>query len=183
MRVAAPFATTFVLWLLGLGSSILFLKRARSYIRQSRYLTAAVCMAVGGIMGGIFISSSHSPASAAMKSNIPVGEAKGANPGRVVWAHDSTATHWGGLGDGHWWESNHTNQAVVDQMLSRTLRALSGKADDAAAWDTLFRYFNRNFSKSHPGQRQCYRYSSIPQIISIGITRILVDSRLQSSPS
>lgn len=143
MRVAAPFATTFVLWILGLGSSILFLKRARSYIRQSRYLTAAVCMAVGGIMGGILISSSHSPASATMQNNNPVGEAKGANPGRVVWVHDSTATNWAGLGDGHWWESYHTNQAVVDQMLSRTLRALSGKADDAAAWDTLFRYFNR----------------------------------------
>jgi hypothetical protein len=142
MRVAAPLASTFVIWLLGLGTSLLFLKKARAYFLRSRYLTAATCLAIGAIMGGIFISTPHSPASAAVQANAPIGEAKGANPGRVVWVHDSTVSNWKGLGDGHWWESNHTFQTVVDQMLSRSLRSLGNEKTDSAAWDTLFRYFN-----------------------------------------
>ena len=96
----------------------------------------------------------HSPTYAAIKANAPLGEAKGANPGRVVWVHDSTVSNWNGLGDGHWWESNHTNQAVVDQMMSRTLRALSGKADDAIAWDTLFRYYNYAHGRGNADMRR-----------------------------
>jgi hypothetical protein len=151
MRVAAPLASTFVLWLLGIGSSILFIKRARVFFRQSRYMTAVVCIVLAGIVGGIFLSSAHSSATAATKANTPVGEAKGANPGRVVWVHDSTATRWLGLGDGHWWESNHTDQTVVDRMMSRSLRALSGKSSDAASWDTLFRYYNITHGRGSHG--------------------------------
>ncbi len=151
MRVAAPLASTFVLWLLGLGTTLLFFKKARAYFRRSQYLTALICMAVGGIMGGIFISMPHSSARAATKANAPVGDARGANPGRVVWVHDSAVSNWKGLGDGHWWESNHTNQVVVDQMMSRSIRALSGKTDDTAAWDTLFRYFNLTHGRGNAG--------------------------------
>ena len=151
MRVAAPLASTFFVWLLGLGSSFLFLKRARAYMQRSRFVTAAVCLAIGAVVGGIVISTPHSNSFAADSVNAPLGEAKGANPGRVVWVHDSSVSHWQGLGDGHWWESTHTNQTVVDRMLSRMLRELSGKADDAAAWDTLFRYYNRVHGRGNSG--------------------------------
>jgi uncharacterized protein (DUF362 family) len=142
MRVAAPMASTFFLWVIGVGTSLLFIKRVRSSLAKSRYLTAAICIVAGGIVGGIIISLPNPPIFAATKANTPIGTAKGVHPGRVVWVHDSTATNWAGLGDGHWWQSNHTNQTVVDQMMSRTLRELSGKSDDASAWDTLFRYYN-----------------------------------------
>ena len=142
MRVAAPLASTFVLWLLGLGTSFLFLKRARAYLRQSRFVMAAAAITAGGITGGIFLSMPHSRAHATVIANAPVGIAKGANPGRVVWVHDSSVSDWAGPGNGHWWLNDHTKQAVVDRMLSQTLQALSGKTTDSAAWDTLFRYFN-----------------------------------------
>jgi hypothetical protein len=151
MRVAAPLASTFVLWLLGIGTSFLLLKRARAYFRQSRYLIAMAFIAVAGITGGILISSPRSPVFAALKTVAPVGEAKGANPGRVVWVHDSNSTNWGGLGDGHWWENSHTNQTVVDQMMSRSLRSLGGMTSDATAWDTLFRYFNVTHGRGNNG--------------------------------
>ena len=151
MRVAAPLASTFVIWLLGLGTSLLFIKKARAYFLRSRYLTAGTCLAIGAIMGGIFISTPHSPASAAVQANAPIGEAKGANPGRVVWVHDSTVSNWKGLGDGHWWESNHTFQTVVDQMMSRSVRSLAGEKTDSAAWDTLFRYFNVTHGRGSVG--------------------------------
>ena len=50
--------------------------------------------------------------------NLPIGVGKGIHPGRVVWAHDPNATNWEGPGQGHWWEGSHTNQAVVDRMMS-----------------------------------------------------------------
>ena len=151
MRVAAPVASTFVLWLLGIGTSYLFLKKACAYIRRLRFFMAAAAIAAGGITGGILISMPHSSAHAAVTPNAPIGVAKGANPGRVVWVHDSSVSDWTGVGDGHWWLNNHTKQAIVDQMMSQTLCALSGKTNDTAAWDTLFRYFNSTHGHGSQG--------------------------------
>lgn len=155
MRVAAPLASTFVLWVLGIGSSFVFLKRAKLYFKQARYTTAVICIIAGGITGSIILSFPDSLISAATKttlsSNTPVGVAKGINPGRVAWIHDSTVSDWKGSGDGHWWESKHTNQAVVNKMLSRTLQALTGKATDSAAWDTLFKSYNSTHGRGNIG--------------------------------
>jgi hypothetical protein len=151
MRIAAPMASTFVLWLFSIGTSFLFIKRARYFLLHSQYFVAFACIAIAGITGGILISSPHSSAFAALKTDNPIGDAKGANPGRVVWVHDSNATNWGGPGDGHWWENSHTNQTVVDQMMSRSLRSLSGMTSDSAAWDTLFRYYNNCHGRGNFG--------------------------------
>jgi uncharacterized protein (DUF362 family) len=88
---------------------------------------------------------------AALTPNTPVGVAKGVNPGRVVWMHDTSATPWKGLGDGHWWQGSHTSQVTVDQMMSRSLRTLSGKLTDGEAWDTLFRYYNITHQRGNKG--------------------------------
>jgi uncharacterized protein (DUF362 family) len=151
MRLAAPLASTFVIWLMGLGTSLLFYKKARLFFRQSKYITAALCLAMGAIAGGIFLSTPHSPTFAEIKANAPIGEAKGANPGRVVWVHDSTVSSWKGQGFGHWWEDKYTNQVIVDTMLSKTMQSLAGKTEDAGAWDTLFRYFNATHGRGNVG--------------------------------
>ena len=75
--------------------------------------------------------------------NDPIGDPKGCNPGRVAWVHDPEATDWGGPGSGgSCWEPEHTDQAVVDDMMSRAVRWLAGKSTDAEAWEALFRYTN-----------------------------------------
>jgi hypothetical protein len=153
MRVAAPLASTFIIWLFGLGTSVLFFKRTRAFLRQSKYFSAIACLVAGAISGGIFFSMPHSATFAEIKANAPLGEAKGANPGRVVWIHDSTVSNWKGLGDGHWWEDSHTSQTIVDRMLSHSLRSLSGKSDDSSAWDTLFRYFNQAHGRGGAGYK------------------------------
>ncbi|MBD3393722.1 MAG: hypothetical protein GF418_16420 [Chitinivibrionales bacterium] len=192
MRVAAPMASTFVLWLLGLTASLAFLKRARAFVWRSRYLAAALCIAAGAITGGVLISTPQSRASAALRANDPVGEAHGASPGRVVWVHDSAATPWEGPGDGHWWEDGKTNQEIVDRMLSRTLCELSGKQSDTAAWDTLFRYFNKAHGREHagytPGEKIavkinltfCSRY---PDFTCVDSTTYTLTSKLDSRRS
>ena len=60
--------------------------------------------------------------------NVPIGVARGVFPGRVVWAHDPTATHWSGHIDSAtdlWWTDANTDQARVDAMLSTLLRHLT----------------------------------------------------------
>jgi hypothetical protein len=86
--------------------------------------------------------------------NLPVGVAKGLHPGRVVWAHDPNATDWEGPGQGHWWEGGHTNQAVVERMMSGVVRQLSGKAGDREAWHALIQNFNQTHGNGNAGYRK-----------------------------
>ena len=87
-------------------------------------------------------------------SNQPVGVAKGLHPGRVVWAHDPNAADWEGPGQGHWWEGGHTNQAVVERMMSGVVRQLSGKAGDREAWHALIQNFNQTHGNGKAGYRK-----------------------------
>ncbi len=87
-------------------------------------------------------------------SNQPVGVAKGLHPGRVVWARDPLATSWAGPGQGHWWESDHTNQTIVDSMMSGAIQALGGKGGDAKAWDAIIKNFNQTHGYGKTGYRR-----------------------------
>ncbi|MCX8035577.1 MAG: DUF362 domain-containing protein [Candidatus Sumerlaeia bacterium] len=70
--------------------------------------------------------------------------------GRVVWQHDPQAVKW--TGSGYWWEDANTDQARVEQMLSLGLRNLTDAGTDTAAWNALFRHFNRGAAGYTPGE-------------------------------
>ena len=164
MHVAIPLASSFAVWLLGLGCSVLAIHNVRGRIRVSRHVWAAlcVCVAMAGAWVGVF-GTDGPPASAYLPSvvglktvadpgNDPIGEPKGCNPGRVVWVYDPDATDWDGPVSGEfWWEPQHTNQAMVDSMMSRSVRWLAGKSTEAEAWEALFRYFNREYRNDDRG--------------------------------
>jgi len=152
-RVAAPLASGFVVWVLGVLASVWAARRAKHYVYRSRYVIAGVFAAAS--VAAMLLALSTTGKKTALADdpvpNAPIGVAKGVHPGRVVWVHDPDATDWEGPGDGHWWEASHTNQAVVDQMMSRAIRELAGETSDAAAWDKLFRYFNQTHGKGDVG--------------------------------
>jgi len=163
MKVAAPMASGFVVYILGLVAAVFSFKKARRYFRNSRYIFASVFLlvCVTAIVITLLNPNSDSYAnSISIKSNsvfapidspnTPMGTAKGIFPGRVVWKWDPLATSWSGT-SGNWWSDANTNQIVVDTMLSQSLRALTGKSTDAAAWDTLIRYFNVQHGKGSKG--------------------------------
>lgn len=157
-RAAFPLASGFVLWLVGLGASLFCWRRARQHLRAARYLTAGAGFALVLLLGGYsLLFSPSAPAQAIPMAlfvpsdgpNQPMGQARGIFPGRVVWVHDPQATAWEGTG--YWWEEGNTDQAVVSRMVSQGLRALTGAADGAAAWQALFAHFNARHGKGQVG--------------------------------
>lgn len=154
-RVAFPLASAFVVWLMGTIASITAFRKAKRCFAQSRYILCATLIAVS--VGSIWLVQSITTEEVVLAdeptSNAPIGLAKGIYPGRVVWVHDPDATDWEGPGNGYWWEGIHTNQAVVDQMMSWAIRELSGEVTNAGAWDKLFRHFNETHGKGNVGYK------------------------------
>ena len=154
-RVAFPLASGFIIWLMGTVGSITAFRKAKRCFAQSRYILCAILIAVS--VGSIWLAQSITTEEVVLAdeptSNAPIGIAKGIYPGRVVWVHDPNATDWEGPGNGYWWEGSHTNQAVVDQMMSRAIKELSGEVTNAGAWDKLFRHFNETHGKGDVGYK------------------------------
>jgi len=158
-RLAFPLASGFVAWLVGLGASAVAFRKAKLNFARRHYVVGLVCAAVS--IGALWIAVSATNEKLVLAepqpANEPIGVAGGIYPGRVVWVHDPEATDWEGPGDGHWWESNHTSQARINQMMSRAICELTGTASDTDAWDKLFRYFNKTQGRGNaayqPGEK------------------------------
>ncbi|RQW04555.1 DUF362 domain-containing protein, partial [candidate division KSB1 bacterium] len=161
MRVAVPMASSFLAWLLGITGASLLVKRLRTRFDRRKYAVARLLLS--GIV--LFVLTTLSDSRLAISNialdykdpygpNVPVGEAKGIFPGRVVWAWNPDATNencqpdrWG---DAYFLDKN-CNQDVVDDMLSKALLQLTGEETGDAAWDAVFRYFNRQHNKGDVG--------------------------------
>ncbi|MBN2136785.1 MAG: SMP-30/gluconolactonase/LRE family protein [Sedimentisphaerales bacterium] len=154
-RVAFPLASGFVIWLLGVVGSVAAFRKAKLSAAKRRYAVAVILAAasIGAIWVAISSTAEKLVIAEAQKANEPTGVAQGINPGRVVWVHDPEATDWDGPGSGHWWQSEHTNQAVVDEMMSDAIRRLTGADSDKAAWDKLFRHLNKTKGKGDVGYK------------------------------
>jgi len=153
-QVAFPLASGFIIWLLGLAGSLSALRKAKRYRTQARSVLCAVFIAVsvGCVWLALSTTEEKDTMAAPQVSNDPIGVAQGVHPGRVVWVHDPNATDWDGYySPEHWYDDNHTNQAVVDKMVSRAIRGLAGESLDAVAWDSIFRHFNRTRGKGDIG--------------------------------
>ncbi len=158
-RAAFPAAAAFILWICGFFGMAASIRNVRAALARSRYKTALgfcllglICLGFSQSADGTRAHASYAPADPA---NTPLGEGKGIFPGRVVWAHNPDATTWDPSLDSsatlRYWDDDHTNQAVVDGMMSQALRRLAGADTDAAAWDAFFRYFNAQHGRGDAG--------------------------------
>jgi hypothetical protein len=139
--------------MLGIFGSITAIRRARIHFARMRYVSAILCAAVsvGLIWAMLSVTQEEVALADTPVSNVPIGVAKGINPGRVVWAHNPEATSWQGPGNGHWWEDVNTNQALVDEMMSKSIQELASQSTDAGAWDAIFRYYNQTHGNGDVG--------------------------------
>jgi hypothetical protein len=113
-------------------------------------------VAAGALAGQSLLSAcdqrnATAPTKPAPISDYVLGVGRGIFPGRVVWAHNPQATLWDGQSD-FWWSEQFTNQNLVSEMLSHSLRQLTGQSNDKSAWEALFTYF-----KTQHGQTGGYR--------------------------
>ncbi len=143
-RVAFPLASSFVLWLAGTAVGIFSFHKARQFWRGSKPVFAVLCamvMVSAGLLALVHVPESRAPGAPWTPNEevlSPIGAARGIHPGRVVWVHDPDSTDWDG--SNYWWQ--YADQQVVDEMMSKCLRWLTGESTDAAAWEALFRSFN-----------------------------------------
>ena len=142
-RIAFPLASGFVIWILGIFGSVTAFKKAKWLLKQSRVKLALACMTIGIVLGIAAIANMPEKTLFADGYVAPphdvYGVAKGVHPGRVVWVHRPDATNWNGYN----WESlTHTDQTVVEDMVSQAVRSLAGETSDIAAWDAIFKNFN-----------------------------------------
>jgi len=166
MKATMPVAYSFIAYLVSLGGSFFFYRKAFERIRERRFRLAFTILIVAGLFSGWTLIHNSGRANAGVSSgvtdkfddplgpNAPIGEPKGIFPGRVVWVMDMDATNINCTNSNHanaYWQDSNCDQAVVDQMFSDGLRQLTGKSTHAGAWDAIFRYFNVNHEKGDTG--------------------------------
>lgn len=158
MRAAAPFMSSFVIYLMTLGASSLLLKKARRLFFETRYALAfgifLVAIAVFGVSS--LINNIQTKAAAEgtkledFVPNVPYGDGTGIFPGRVVWAWNPDATDENCTNiqndavrgeDGYFLPKNN-DQEVINKMLADAVKEISGETTVASAWDKLFTFFN-----------------------------------------
>lgn len=170
-KVAGPIAGSFLVWIGSVIASAFAFRRTRDLLSQSRLHLAAACMIVAVGFGVIaIVYTPEKPVLADPPApNNPIGEAKGINPGRVVWVHDPDATNWT-LGVGRWWD--YTDQGVVDDMMERAIRGLVGTPNLVEAWNKIFKYSNLSQGKGDvgytPGEKIAIKVNFVGSINSPG---------------
>jgi hypothetical protein len=158
MRVAAPWASAFVIYLLSISASALSLKKFRFHIKAMHYPIAVLFIIVALLFSVISLTVNPFQAKSAQNTplespNQPMGIAKGIFPGRVVWVYNPLATNescTNTYGDGYFMSKN-TDQHVVDQMLDEAVKEITGELTVSDAWDAIFHYFNIEAGKGDVG--------------------------------
>jgi hypothetical protein len=161
MKVAAPFMSGFVVYLLTLGGITVALRKAKQSIIRAKYFAAVsfILVAIAGMVISLTNSIHNSYASSLSANgpddgpNQPIGKAQGVNPGRVVWIWNPDATNEKCVSNfdrqDWYFKPENTNQKVVRDMVRNALVSLTGKTAIPESWDVLFRYHNlRKFNKN-----------------------------------
>jgi len=147
MQVAAPMMSGFVLWIMAFSGATLAFRKAKHQFIQAKYLAAGLFLILGIGATSLLVSRSSKETRAEnlkiwYKPNIPLGEAKGMFPGRVVWGHNPEIASWDGK-TGFWWEDKFNNQQETDKLLAQTLCSLTNTKNEKKSWNQLFISFNQ----------------------------------------
>lgn len=171
MRAAAPLMSAFIMYLLSLGGSVIFFKKAVNKFRQGRFIIASLTLVVSFGLISMFIVKDAKDAYSESKTvnwtrgvlpdgpNNPIGEGWGIFPGRVAWAHNVDATNENCSNTialkGSWnnqvldndktdayFQAKNNNQNVINEMADKTILAIGGESNVKDSWDAIFKSFN-----------------------------------------
>jgi len=153
MRLAAPFMSSLVIYLLSLLGTAAVYKQAKKYYKLSRYLMAGVFLIGVLFFFGVFLTQNSSPALAneiVVEVNTPVGVARGIFPGKVSWVFNPGVAKFDGT-TGYWWDDSNTIQSETDKMIKGAVLDVTGENDESKAWDALFTSFNSTKREKNVG--------------------------------
>jgi len=155
MKASAPFMSAFIIYLIGLTSTVYIFKE-----KKGRLFLLKGVLAIVFVVSLFFSFQLSTPGSQVslvdasyLTANAPIGIAKGIYPGRVVWVMDKDVTNekcTNKAGD-YWYLSQNTNQAATEKMLADGIKNISGENSSPKAWDAIFKYFNSNHNKGSVG--------------------------------
>ncbi len=159
MRVAAPFMSGFVLYLLTIAGLTVLSRQTRFKTLKVRYIATFLLVFSVIIVTAIspYINNSLSFQENSVKTgpddgpNQPFGNGTGINPGRVIWAWDPKATNADCINTFDFYRPENTNQSVINRMVVDGVKKLTGKTNLFESWDALFRYFNNKKLKENKG--------------------------------
>ncbi|MBN2348896.1 MAG: hypothetical protein JXJ22_08675, partial [Bacteroidales bacterium] len=152
MKVAAPFMSGFIAYLLAVGGFTLISRRIKSKFFNVRYFAtflltfgAIFVMAISPLTD--FIVQEQAGTGPDDGPNKPFGNPTGIYPGRVVWVWDPDATNekfeHNDFDTYDWFvNADNINEQVVGKMFRNGLLTLTGKNEISGAWDAVFRNFN-----------------------------------------
>jgi hypothetical protein len=153
MRVAAPFMSGFVAYLLAVAGVTAISRKTKKNFNV-RY--AATFFLVFGVIVAMAVSPTTNTNTVLQNQektgpddgpNQPFGSAKGIYPGRVVWVWNPDATNekfeHNNFEKYDWFvDAKNTNEKVVGQMFRDGMMKLTGKKNVKKSWDAVFRFFN-----------------------------------------
>lgn len=150
MRASAPFMSAFVLYLIGLTSTIYLFKE-----KKGRLLLLKSALGIVFVISLLFSFRTSTPLVEAtyFEPNQPIGVAKGIFPGRVVWIYNPNATNGDmvNTANDNWAMDINCSQNQVEAMLFSGIRRIGGKSNVITAWNEIFKNFNSNHGKGLVG--------------------------------
>ncbi|MBI2840412.1 MAG: DUF362 domain-containing protein [Acidobacteria bacterium] len=168
-RAAAPLASGFVIWMLGLIGSAAVYRWALGSVARSRRVLGLACLVLVPLIGlSGFLVRPNAGVTAWTPSegpNDPIGIARGIFPGRVVWVRSAKAVKWDGS-TGNWYDDARGDQKAIAKMMSRSVRWLTGASTDEAAWTAIFKYNNTARGRGNAGYRKGETIAIKPNLVS-----------------
>jgi len=153
MQAVSPFMSVFVIYLISLWGGITAFRKTKQFLLRKRFVAASLCILAVVVGFSVFTANNivnvlaqtvkKEKAIMMLEPNVPKGDAKGINPGRVAWAYAPGAATWDG-NTGFWFEDKWNNQENCDWMVRQTLVTLTGKENESKAWNALFESFNQS---------------------------------------
>lgn len=172
IKAATPLASGFLVYFASLIISALAFIKTKKKVFLSPYFISIGLVFFGFSDSSVINKSQGDPGyplpNSVHVANEPIGDAKGIFPGRVVWVYDPGATNenCNPREVGHaWWMPENNNQDVIDGMVGKAIRNLTGMTVDKDAWDAIFKYHNNTRGKGSvaykPGEKVFIKINNV----------------------
>lgn len=158
MKAAAPFMSSFVIYMLTVSGSALLFKRSGQFFKKAKYILATTAflgaLVLFAFSSNIFSSNTNAAPATTNEdyvANQPMGEGAGIFPGRVVWDWNPDATDENctntqddvSRGEDGFFMAKNNDQDVIDDMLAYVVNQVAGAYDIHTAWEKLFTAHNQ----------------------------------------